>query len=67
MMSFKLNLVFQEMETPEDIECGEDVMLFDGYDYSIDYVDIDADTGVYYFANGANHITHYAYIKCNED
>jgi hypothetical protein len=39
--------------------------LFDGFDYSIDYVDIDADTGAYYFANGASHITHYAYIKVN--
>ena len=66
-MSFKLNLEFQEMDTAEDIECGRDVMLFDGFDYSIDYVDIDADTGAYYFANGASHITHYAYIKVNED
>ncbi len=40
------------VETPEDINFDGEVLCWDGCDYSIDYVDIDVDTGVCFMANG---------------
>lgn len=38
---------------PEDIDLkGEEILLWDGADYFIDYVDVDCDTGFFYLANG---------------
>lgn len=51
-----------EIDTPEDVDCDTEVLLWDGCEWSIDYVDVDVDTGVYYFANGASEITHYSLI-----
>lgn len=48
-----------EIDTPEDVDCDTEVLLFDGCDFSIDYVDTDFETGVAYFANGATGTTHY--------
>ena len=48
-----------EFETPEDIEIkGEEILLWDGADYHIDYVEVDVVTGCYYMANGTE-ATHY--------
>lgn len=49
-----------EINTPEDVDCDCEVLLFDGDSYHIDYVDIDVDTGVVFFANGTSQATHYA-------
>lgn len=39
-------------ETPEDIQIvGEEILVFDGCDHHIDYVEICAETGNYYMAN----------------
>ena len=48
-----------EIDSAEDVDCDTEVLLFDGCDWSIDYVDVCVDTGVHYFANGASGITHY--------
>lgn len=48
-----------EIDSPEDVDCDTEVLLFDGCDWSIDYVDTNIETGVFYFANGATGITHY--------
>lgn len=48
-----------EFGTPEDIDIkGEEILLWDGADYHIDYVDIDVDSGCFYLANGTE-ATHY--------
>ena len=48
-----------EFETPEDIHIkGDEILLWDGCDYHIDYVEIDCDSGFYYMANGTE-ATHY--------
>ena len=48
-----------EIDSAEDVDCDVEVLLWDGCDHSIDYVETDIDTGVAYFANGAKEITHY--------
>jgi hypothetical protein len=48
-----------EIDTPEDVDCDTEVLLFDGCEFSIDYVDIDIEVGTAFFANGATGITHY--------
>lgn len=41
------------VDTPEDIEpCGEEVLCWDSCDWSIDYAEIDGETGNVYMANG---------------
>jgi len=43
----------QRIESPEDIEPkGEEVLCWDGCDWCIDYVEVDAETGHFYMANG---------------
>ena len=40
-------------DTPEDIEIkGQEILLWDGADYHIDYVDVDAHSGNFYLAGG---------------
>ncbi len=46
------------IDSAEDVECDTEVLLWDGCEHRIDYVDIDVDTGVCYFANGGE-ATHY--------
>lgn len=42
------------IDTPEDISLvGSEILVFDGCECAIDYVDVDAETGVYYMANGS--------------
>lgn len=42
-----------KIESAEDVEIkGEEVLLWDGCDHHIDYVEYCSDTGVHYFANG---------------
>lgn len=51
----------------EDIELvGVDIVVWDGCDKHIDYVEISPDTGNYYMANGTG-VTHYLNIKDPED
>lgn len=41
------------IDTPEDISiAGEEILLWDGCEHHIDYVDCDVDTGASYMANG---------------
>jgi hypothetical protein len=43
------------IDSPEDIESnyvGVDILVWDGCDWHIDYVDFCPDTGTYYMANG---------------
>jgi hypothetical protein len=48
-----------EFDTPEDIHIkGEEILLWDGADYHIDYVEVNVDTGCFYMANGTI-ATHY--------
>lgn len=52
-----------EIDTPEDVDCDTEVLLWDGCDYHIDYVDVDIDTGVVFFANGPKEATHYKLLE----
>lgn len=48
-----------EIDTPEDIDPkGEEVLVWDGCDYHIDFVEVCADMGTFYMANGTEP-THY--------
>lgn len=41
------------VDTPEDIEpSGEEVLCWDGCDWSIDYSEVDGESGAVYMANG---------------
>jgi len=51
------------IDGPEDIPHGEEVLLWDGCDYHLDYVESDPEYGIDYFANGASEITHYKEIE----
>ena len=35
-----------------DVDCGVDILFHDGCDYSIDYVEVEAEFGTYFLANG---------------
>ena len=51
-----------EFDSIEDIDIkGEEILLWDGCDHHIDYVDVCADTGTFYFANGSS-ATHWAIL-----
>jgi hypothetical protein len=42
-------------ETPEDITIkGEEILVWDGCDHHIDYVDVCGDTGNFHMANGSS-------------
>ena len=42
-----------EIDTPEDISPkGVEVLVWDGCDYAIDFVEVCVDTGTFYMANG---------------
>ena len=55
-----------EIENIEDIPLGKDVLVYDGCDFSIDYVDVCTDSGRSYWANGSE-ATHYAELERGED
>jgi hypothetical protein len=40
------------VDSPEDLPIGEEVLCWDGCDYSLDYADMCGDTGAHYMANG---------------
>lgn len=43
-----------KIDTPEDITLvGEEILVWDGCDHEIDYVETCVDTGTYYMANGS--------------
>jgi len=50
-----------KFESPEDIQTDAEVLVYDGCDYHIDYVDVCADSGIFYMANGTEP-THYAIL-----
>ena len=54
-----INHEWIEIDSAEDVKCDTEVLLWDGHDYHLDYVDIDTDTGVRFFANGPKEVTHY--------
>lgn len=51
-----------EIDSAEDVDSDTEVLLWDGCDHSIDYVDVCAETGRCYFANGSTDITHYKHL-----
>ncbi|WAX23108.1 hypothetical protein pA_gene0067 [Vibrio phage 13VT501A] len=55
--------MFEKIESAEDCPCGIDLVVWDGCDFHIDYVDIDADTGAFYFANGTEGIAFFELPK----
>ena len=48
-----------EIEAAEDVQTSEEVLLWDGCDYFIDYVECCPETYNKYFANNTKGITHY--------
>ena len=51
----------------EEIEIkGQDILLFDGEDFHIDYVDCESDYGAYFFANGTR-ATHWKKLEKPDD
>ncbi len=52
--------MFESIEAAEDCPVGTELLLWDGCDFHIDYVETDVDTGCCYFANGGSGI---AYIE----
>jgi len=61
----------EKIETMEDAPCGVNLLVWDGCDFRITYVDIDPDTGSFYDANypdsGDDAFIAYAELPCNED
>lgn len=55
------------VESPEDIMIqGEEILIWDGCDFHIDYVDVCPEYGHAYMANGTEP-THYAKLKQPKD
>ena len=51
----------------EEIEIkGQEILLFDGEDFHIDYVDCESDYGTYFFANGTR-ATHWKKLEKPDD
>jgi hypothetical protein len=50
--------MFTDIDSAEDCPYGTDLLLWDGCDFNIDYVDVDVDTGTSYFANGSQAIAY---------
>ena len=58
-MSVKFLELFTKIDSAEDCPLGVDLLLWDGCDFSIDYADVEPDTGCYYFANGTEGIAYF--------
>ncbi len=52
-----------EIESAEDVDCDCEVLIYDGCDYYLDFVDIDTETGAVFFANGTSQATHYSRLS----
>ena len=54
------------IDSAEDVDCDHEVLLWDGCDWHLDYVEYDADNGVRFFANGTE-ATHYMLLAAPLD
>lgn len=54
-----------EIDTYEDCPCDEDLLVWTGDSFAIEYVDMSADDGTYYPVNGTE-FTHYIALPCRE-
>lgn len=56
-MDFRDGLI--ACRNPEDILLkGTEILVWDGCDYHIDYVEVDVESGAYYMANGAEPVSY---------
>jgi len=45
------------IDSPEDIQYFSEILIFDGCDFHIDYVEVDSETGNHYMANNTSPIS----------
>ncbi len=50
-----------KIDSAEDVRCDHEVLLWDGCDFHLDYVEYDTETGTHFFSNGTE-ATHYVLI-----
>ena len=52
--------MFEKIESTEDLPTGINILIWDGCDFHLDYVDTDVDTGVNYMANNTEPLAYIA-------
>ncbi|UKA04459.1 hypothetical protein [Photobacterium damselae] len=57
----------EKIDSPEDIDSDEDILVHDGCDWHIDYVDIDVDDGCNFMANNTQPQAWMPLIKMTDD
>lgn len=54
-----MNNEWVEIDSAEDVQTSDEILLWDGCDYHIDYAEYCPESGMWYFANLTSGATHY--------
>lgn len=54
-------LPWVKIDKADDVRCDHEVLLWDGFDWHLDYVEYDEEMGAHFFSNGTE-ATHYMLI-----